>query len=413
MAAAAAEETAGRLGSALQVLEGALGRSPGQPKLLNAIGLNRLAARDSSAAAAAFRQAVALDPAAAPLWLNLATAQRLLGDAEGQLESLERSLVIDPYLLPALVQKAQLLEQSGDRRALATYGAVLNIVGDNTQIPPGLADVLRHARRYIAADQARLAQSLSISLRDLRGQVADAAASRFDHCVDVVLGRRRVFYPQPTGLLYPGLPVAEFFARDMVPWLDRLEAATAMIIDEFRALIDQGAADFVPYVDIAPGIPTNQWEDLNRSPEWSAFFLWKDGERQAGACARCPATAAVLDALPMLDLPGRGPAAFFSILRAGAHIPPHTGVSNVRAVVHLPLIVPPDCGFRVGASTVQWRPGKAFAFDDTIDHEAWNRSDRDRAILILDIWNPYLSDTERALIAALTAALDAHAMRAV
>jgi len=30
--------------------------------------------------------------------------------------------------------------------------------------------------------------------------------------------------------------------------------------------------------------------------------------------------------------------------------------------------------------------------------EAWNRSDQDRAVLILDCWNPHLSDHERAMI---------------
>jgi aspartyl/asparaginyl beta-hydroxylase (cupin superfamily) len=73
-------------------------------------------------------------------------------------------------------------------------------------------------------------------------------------------------------------------------------------------------------------------------------------------------------------------------------------VSNIRAVVHLPLIVPQDCGFRVGAETREWEVGKAFAFDDTIEHEAWNRSSEPRAVLIIDAWNPYLTEDERSLL---------------
>jgi aspartyl/asparaginyl beta-hydroxylase (cupin superfamily) len=64
----------------------------------------------------------------------------------------------------------------------------------------------------------------------------------------------------------------------------------------------------------------------------------------------------------------------------------------------LPLIVPGSCGFRVGGETRAWREGEAFVFDDTIEHEAWNRSDQDRALLILDCWNPHLSEEERAII---------------
>jgi aspartyl/asparaginyl beta-hydroxylase (cupin superfamily) len=68
--------------------------------------------------------------------------------------------------------------------------------------------------------------------------------------------------------------------------------------------------------------------------------------------------------------------------------------------VHLPLIVPPQCGFRVGSETRAWVPGRAWVFDDSIEHEAWNGSDTPRAILIFDIWNPFLSAAERAIVRA-------------
>jgi aspartyl/asparaginyl beta-hydroxylase (cupin superfamily) len=99
---------------------------------------------------------------------------------------------------------------------------------------------------------------------------------------------------------------------------------------------------------------------------------------------------------------GRGPTAFFSILDAGTRIPAHTGVTNTRLTVHLPLIVPPGCGFRVGSETREWVPGKAWVFDDTIEHEAWNLSDVPRGVLIFDIWNPFLTAAERDLVRAVT-----------
>jgi len=60
--------------------------------------------------------------------------------------------------------------------------------------------------------------------------------------------------------------------------------------------------------------------------------------------------------------------------------------------------VPPGCGFRVGGETREWRVGQALAFDDTIEHEAWNNSDQLRAVLILDVWNPHITEAERELI---------------
>jgi aspartyl/asparaginyl beta-hydroxylase (cupin superfamily) len=132
--------------------------------------------------------------------------------------------------------------------------------------------------------------------------------------------------------------------------------------------------------------------------------LWRDGERIDAVCAQAPRTAELVESLPLAQIPGRAPAVFFSILRAGKTIPPHTGVTNIRTIIHLPLIVPDDCGFRVGGETRQWREGEAFAFDDTIEHEAWNDSDELRVVLINDLWAPALNQAERSAIAAVMGA---------
>ena len=45
--------------------------------------------------------------------------------------------------------------------------------------------------------------------------------------------------------------------------------------------------------------------------------------------------------------------------------------------------------------------GACFTFDDTFEHEAYNRSADTRVVMLLDAWNPYLSEVERAAIAEL------------
>ena len=45
-------------------------------------------------------------------------------------------------------------------------------------------------------------------------------------------------------------------------------------------------------------------------------------------------------------------------------------------------------------------------FDDTYQHEAWNRSDQDRMILLMDCWNPHLTQPERLTIKTLIEAID-------
>jgi aspartyl/asparaginyl beta-hydroxylase (cupin superfamily) len=62
----------------------------------------------------------------------------------------------------------------------------------------------------------------------------------------------------------------------------------------------------------------------------------------------------------------------------------------------------------VGNVTREWRPGEAFVFDDTIEHEAWNESDAVRTVLIFDVWNPLLSDAEREMTTVLANAARAY-----
>jgi len=50
--------------------------------------------------------------------------------------------------------------------------------------------------------------------------------------------------------------------------------------------------------------------------------------------------------------------------------------------------------------------GEGFALDDTIEQEAWNDSNEMRAVLIFDVWNPHLTDSEQELITRYFAAAD-------
>src|SRR5262249_3464711 len=149
------------------------------------------------------------------------------------------------------------------------------------------------------------------------------------------------------------------------------------------------------------GAPVNQWAELNHSDRWSTLFLWKDGERHDDACAVCPQTAALLDELPLAHQDTFGPTVMFSRLNARTAIPAHTGSTNLRLSTDLPLILPGPARFRGGNEMRPWKMGEGWVFDDTIEHEAWNDADEARVILILDVWNPFLSEAERDLVTQL------------
>jgi aspartyl/asparaginyl beta-hydroxylase (cupin superfamily) len=115
---------------------------------------------------------------------------------------------------------------------------------------------------------------------------------------------------------------------------------------------------------------------------WDVFGLWAFGERLDANCRLCPETARLVEAIPGMTTAG------FSSLVAGTHIQPHVGYTSAVLRCHLGLIVPPGCELRVGDVTRSWEEGKCLLFDDTVDHEAWNRGDATRVVLLIDFLRP-------------------------
>ena len=342
-------------------------------------------------------QATELDSEQAGLWLHLAATCRATGDFAAALSALEQALRIEPRYFQALLMKATLIEREGRaREAALAFGIALTQAPPDERLDPTTLSAVQRGRalnrRYLLELRAHLDHQL------LAGAAATAAeAQRLAQFFDTTLGLKPRVQQQPSDYFYPGLPPIEFWPRESFPWLAELEAATPAIQSELAAVLtaQQG---FTPYVDYAEGIPLDQWAALNHSLDWSAFHFYHHGQRYPDNCTRCPQTMQALSRLPQPAVEGRMPAAMFSVLKPHTRIPPHTGVANVRLVVHLPLIVPLGCGYRVGNVTREWKVGEAFVFDDTIEHEAWNDSDQTRVILIADIWHPHLSPHERELI---------------
>jgi aspartyl/asparaginyl beta-hydroxylase (cupin superfamily) len=389
----------GRHEAATQLLATLLESQPRHVTALNTLAMIALNVRDGERAVHYLERAAAAEPGSAPIWFNLFQAFDLAGDLDRGMESLDRALAIDAYYVPAILMKARVLARLGRLpESLAMYRAIIAVGPNADSLPPPARDALAYGLELIQADDDARAAAFERPVAEVHAAFPGADFHRADAYVEHRAGRRKIYVQEPIGGHFPYLPAIEFFPRDHFPWLAALEAKTAEIGRELVSLLNDPGGGFRLYIAFDAIQPVNQWGELNHSPRWSAWFFWEDGIRQDENCARCPATAAALEDLPMLDLPGKGPTALFSILEPRTRIPPHTGSSNVRTTVHLPLVVPGDCGFRVGAETRAFEAGKAWAFDDTIEHEAWNDSGEPRAILIFDIWNPLLSEAERAAV---------------
>ena len=399
-------EQAGREHEAVQLWNQLRELAPDYPPALDAIGKRAFRTGDLQAAYAAFKRNTDNNPYDLQSWINLALVCQGMQDEAGEELAIQRILTIDAMDLLGLILRANLRERQGKtHQAAAAYGAVATVAPPLERLAPDLRPAVMHALSYRQKyDQdfgAFMDQYLETHYQTFSGEKLE----RFRDSVDIMVGRKRRYESQSMLYHYPRLTPVEFFERADFPWLDAFEAQVDGIREEFQTVLGSEEG-FVPYITYPDDVPLNQWAELNNSPKWSALHLYKSGEVVAENAAKCPLTMSLLEGAPQPLQAGRTPAAMFSLLKPKTHIPPHTGVSNVRLVTHLPLIIPEGCGFRVGNQTRQWHSGKAWVFDDTIEHEAWNDSDKLRVVLIFDIWHPQLTQTERSMISAMAAGMN-------
>jgi aspartyl/asparaginyl beta-hydroxylase (cupin superfamily) len=354
------------------------------------------AAGDYSGARAMLERAIESDGSSQTLWMKLSAMRKASGDLNGALTAVERSLAIAPLDFSALLYRAVLLEALGDPSAGEEFGNALAQAPSDADLPEPMKVPVAHARKRWQAHQAALEAHL---LEAIPRKLSPNERRRAERLVSNNSRRTRHYHQEPATFHYPELPEIEFHDRKHFPALAELERQTDAIRAEFDSLIAAEAAEMVPYIQYPERVPLMQWKELNKSRKWTAIHLLRNGERVEVNARHCPRTMEAITKLPQPEIPGASPNAMFSLLAPRTRIPPHTGVANTRLVCHLPLIVPPNCGFRCGETRVEWRVGEAFVFDDTIEHEAWNDSDELRVVLIVDLWAPALSAAERVAVA--------------
>lgn len=349
--------------------------------------------------------------------VNLGALQRERGSLDEAQAALAQAVALAPEIHAARLRLAEVLEARGRlREALPVYfGAIMTAQKngawlDEATTEAALVPLVLHAMRVIDDGRRALFGALLEPLRERHG---DAALVRVARMLAMYLGELSTAYADPAQrpkfLYMPDLPTTRFFDRDLFPWYEALEAQTAAIRAEMQAVY-ASETGFEPFFGHFDGSGARMQDHLGNSrgetPKWDAFFFYRHGVRYADNAVRCPVTAAALDAIPLCRIAAHAPEACFSVLTPGSHILPHRGVTNTRAVNHLPLVVPDgDLALRVSGESMRWQEGRCFTFDDTFEHEAWNRSEATRVVLLADVWNPYLTEAERDALTVLVAAI--------
>ncbi|MDT7525358.1 aspartyl/asparaginyl beta-hydroxylase domain-containing protein [Pseudidiomarina sp. GXY010] len=331
---------------------------------------------------------------------QLGQALRQYCDSEAKQQQLTGLVEQQPYAFTTRLLVARFAEMLGQpEAAFLHYSQAINTAQslgfwlNDASTAPWCRPFVQHALKVSA--QQRIAQGQQW-ISELQRDYEQQDLARVIKAVRMHTGEIAVEHHDkrqlPSYFYVPDLPVAPQFPREAMPFIDEYEAAAAGIQADLHRVLET-QAEF-PRFQYQGGE-----EQLTEGGSWDAFFFYRHGNAFTENLAQCPTTASVLDSLPLCRIPQHSPEVCFSILRPGAHILPHRGVTNLRSVLHLGLDIPTDCALHLPDITeIHWDEGKAFAFDDTYLHEAWNRSDRTRIVLLADIWNPYLTEVERAAL---------------
>lgn len=165
----------------------------------------------------------------------------------------------------------------------------------------------------------------------------------------------------------------------LFPWLSQLEANWEAIRDELLSFVEKGTG--------MCNVHTTGGDELNKESNWKLAMIFGYGKPIDEVKSSFPLTLSILTKLPEVQN------AAFSLLKAGGSIPPHVGSTASILRYHLALIVP-DNGkhswLTVAGVNIPWGEGKGILFDDTFEHSARNGAEKDRVVLIVDIFRPNL-----------------------
>ena len=124
---------------------------------------------------------------------------------------------------------------------------------------------------------------------------------------------------------------------------------------------------------------------LYKEKGWDTIMLYSYGLRYHKNCLHFPET------LKLIAPFGNMVTLYFSTLNADTKIKPHYGDTDATYRIHLGLKIPaelPTCGIEVGGIQKSWIENKTLIFNDAHYHTAWNLSNENRTVLIIDILKP-------------------------
>jgi len=388
-----------RLDEAERLYRTALTVDSGHLEAMVHLGLLYLQRQKPKECATLMRRAIELAPDSAEAHSNLGAALHILGSPADGLACQDRALALAPDHAEAQLRRAAALralkrldESVTAYEALRDQRPESDHVRAHLELGLGtsLAALNREGEAFV---RFRNAAAIDPGLGDNLSRALGAFAQR--HPAEVQAGNLRLNryvgsfltnHASPRMGVYPGLTSAPFHDVARFPGALALERHYPAIRAEIEALAIE---DFQP-----------EAENLKERGSWDVFLFYERGRRNEEKCARCPVITQIIEGSSTVRTTAG--LLYVSKLSPGTHIKPHRGPVNLRLRCHLGVKVPTgDCGLKVGGQSRRWREGQCLVFDDSLEHEAWNRTSEPRIVLILDFWHPDLTPAEIAFLEGL------------
>ena len=348
-----------------------------------------------------------MSQAAAQYLRNQAKQLRHAGDFTRAEAQIRAAIALMPGAPILHLEHGQIFEQQNniDAATRAYYRAVMKARAkglwlDDASVPPQVLPQVLHAMAFVEKHRDNVLHTL---LDPLYSQFGKAELQRVTQALNIYLGldqsRPASSLQRPLFLYVPGLTETPFVDAKRFDWIAAaLDARSAIAAEAHAVFANQRGVE--PFLQANPGANLSAYL-AGDHPKWEAHFFYRHGKPHQEHLRASPVTASLLTKMPLVRIAEHAPEICFSALTPGSHILPHTGVSNLRLVAHLPLILPERCVLKVAGIERAWKLDEVLVFDDTFEHEAWNHSDQTRIILLMDAWHPDLTVPEQQAFTAL------------
>jgi hypothetical protein len=208
---------------------------------------------------------------------------------------------------------------------------------------------------------------------------------------------RQQYHPEQlaTFIYYPELENKSQYSIDEVISKNLTKLDISNIASLARVIQSDNQKPYVAELEQTPP----EFDNLKGTLDWSAVKLQVGEDVLNQSAESLKIIETVNNCFDLADFPPMAPEVMISLLKPNTEIRPHHGITNLKLTVHIPIDIPAgDLGLNVVNDYYHWEPGSVFIFDDTYKHQAWNKTQKVRSVLIFDIWNPQLLAVERQLI---------------